>query len=61
MSDQIRIERKACYDILESTQNGGLDITAWIEWFLGCLDRAEIILTSVLTKARFWERQTERL
>ncbi len=60
MSAQIRIERKAYYDILEATQKGDLDITAWIEWFLGCLDRAfdgaEIILASVLTKARFWER-----
>ena len=60
MSAQIRIERKAYYDILEATQKGDLDITAWIEWFLGCLDRAfdgaEIILASVLMKARFWER-----
>lgn len=61
MSAQIRLERKAYYDILEATQKGGLDITAWLEWFLGCLDRAfngaEQILSSVLTKARFWERQ----
>ena len=60
MSAQIRIERKAYYDILESTQKGSLDITAWTLWFLGCLDRAfdgaEIILASVLMKARFWER-----
>jgi Fic family protein len=60
MSAQIRIERAAYYGILEATQKGDLDITAWIEWFLGCLDRAfdgaEIILASVLTKARFWER-----
>ena len=60
MSAQIRIERPAYYAILEATQKGDLDITAWIEWFLGCLDRAfdgaEIILASVLTKARFWER-----
>jgi Fic family protein len=60
MSAQIRTERKAYYDILEATQKGDLDITPWIEWFLGCLDRAfdgaEIILASVLKKARFWER-----
>ena len=59
MSAQIRAERKAYYDILERTQKGDLDITAWIDWFLGCLDRAfdgaEIILGSVLKKARFWE------
>jgi len=28
---QIRHERKACYDILESTQKRGLDITPWLE------------------------------
>jgi Fic family protein len=59
MSAQIRQERKAYYDILETTQKGGLDITPWLEWFLGCLDRAfagaETILSAVLAKARFWE------
>ena len=40
MSAQIRLERKAYYDMLEATQKGGLDITPWLEWFLGCLDRA---------------------
>ncbi len=59
MSAQIRIERKAYYDALERTQKGGLDITPWMEWFLGCLDRAfdgtEETLASVLHKARFWE------
>lgn len=59
MSAQIRKERKAYYDILEATQKGDLDITPWLEWFLGCLDRAfggaETILGSVLSKAKFWE------
>ncbi len=60
MSAQIRMERAAYYGILEATQKGDLDVTGWIEWFLGCSDRAfdsaEIILASVLAKARFWER-----
>ncbi|WP_342235696.1 Fic family protein [Inquilinus sp. OTU3971] len=59
MSAQIRLERKDYYDILEKTQKSGLDITAWLQWFLGCLDRAfdgaEQILAAVLRKARFWE------
>jgi Fic family protein len=59
MSAQIREERKAYYDILESTQKGDLDITPWLEWFLACLGRAfdgaEVILASVMRKARFWE------
>jgi len=59
MSAQIRAERKAYYDMLESTQRGELDITSWLLWFIGCLDRAfdgaETILASVMRKARFWE------
>lgn len=58
MSAQIRTERNAYYDILEATQKGDLDITAWLEWFLTCLDHAiegaEHILSGVLRKARFW-------
>jgi Fic family protein len=59
MSTQIRHERSAYYDILEKTQKRDLDITPWLEWFLGCLDRAfdgaEAILANVLRKARFGE------
>ncbi|WP_313573740.1 Fic family protein [Brevundimonas sp.] len=59
MSAQIRAERKAYYDLLEATQKGDLDITPWLLWFIACLDRAfdgaEMILASVLRKARFWE------
>lgn len=59
MSAQIRTERKAYYDMLESTQKGDLDSTPWLLWFIGCLDRAfdgaEVILASVMRKARFWE------
>ena len=60
MSAQIQQERRAYYEILETTQKGDLDITPWLEWFLACLGRAfgrtETILASVLNKARFWER-----
>jgi len=60
MSAQIRQERKAYYEILESTQKGNLDITAWLGWFLDCLGgafhQAETTLAAVLTKARFWDR-----
>jgi Fic family protein len=59
MSSQIRAERKTYYEMLESTQKGTLDVTAWLKWFLACLDRAfdraETILASVLQKARFWD------
>lgn len=60
MSAQIRAERGDYYRILEATQTGNLDITAWLLWFLGCLDRAfdraEETLATVLCKARFWDR-----
>jgi Fic family protein len=59
MSAQIRLERKTYYEVLESTQKSDLDVTAWLEWFLNCLDRAiegaETTLSGVLRKARFWE------
>ena len=60
MSAQIRQERAAYYNILEQTQKGTLDITPWMEWFLGCLGRAiegaQTMLGTVLAKARFWKR-----
>ena len=60
MSAEIRQERTAYYDILEQTQKGDVDITPWMEWFLGCLGRAidgaQTVLSAVLAKARFWER-----
>jgi Fic family protein len=59
MSAQIRRERNAYYEILETTQKGTLDITPWLSWFLGCLGRAfegtELTLGKVLRKARFWD------
>src|SRR5581483_11220682 len=60
MSAQIREERSAYYKILERTQNGALDVTPWMEWFLGCLGRAidgaRETSRAVLAKARFWDR-----
>jgi Fic family protein len=60
MSAQIRQERNDYYDILERTQKGTMDITPWMDWFLGCLGRAidgaQTTLGAILAKARFWER-----
>ncbi len=59
MSSQIQKDRKAYYDILETTQKGSLDITGWLRWFLVCLDRAcrgaETILAEVLEATVFWD------
>lgn len=65
MSSTIRSDRKQYYEVLERTQKGGLDITKWLQWFLGCLngafDQAESTLSTVLSKAEFWNihRDTE--
>lgn len=60
MSTQISQERRDYFDILEATQKGTMDLTPWMEWFLGCLlraiDGAEVTLGAVLAKARFWEK-----
>ena len=58
MSAQIRKERKEYYNVLERTQSGTLDVTEWIVWFLGCLNRSleasESTVQKVTAKARFW-------
>lgn len=60
MSSQIQRERDTYYKVLEKSQKGTLDITSWMNWFLGCLKRAiessEVILESVLIKSHFWEK-----
>lgn len=60
MSSQIESERKEYYRQLETTQRAGLDITAWLAWFLACLERAlvaaEASTEAVLFKARLWDR-----
>ncbi|MDN5850743.1 MAG: Fic family protein [Nitrococcus sp.] len=60
LSAQIERERKDYYDVLERTQKGALDVTAWLDWFLGTLQRAveqaQHSVDTVLAKARFWQR-----
>lgn len=60
LSAQIQRERQAYYEMLERTQKGSLDVTAWLLWFLAALqravDQALITLDAVLIKARSWQR-----
>jgi Fic family protein len=60
MSAQIEAERKEYYLALERSQRGDIRITFWLEWFLGCLDRAissaETELDGVVKKAEVWQR-----
>ena len=59
MSSQIMRERNVYYEILERTQTDTMDVTAWLDWFVGCLHRAiessEDTISTVLNGARFWE------
>jgi Fic family protein len=63
LSAQIQKERREYYELLERTQKGDLDATDWLRWFLECLERAlataDDVLTSVLRKARFWQRWSQ--
>jgi Fic family protein len=65
LSSQIMTERDEYYRVLERTNKGDGDITAWLKWFLECMSRAIIrsnaLLSNVMQKVRFWKRfaQTE--
>lgn len=60
LSAQIQRDRSGYYDILEQTQKGSMDVTAWLAWFLATLQRAveqaHTTLDVVLARARFWQR-----
>lgn len=63
MSAEIRKQRKNYYETLEKIQKSDLDITAWLEWFLACLEaallHAEKSVGTVLRKAAFWNKYRE--
>ena len=63
MSNQIQLDKKRYYEVLENTQKDDGDITEWLLWFLECLNRSlkatDETLASVLAKARFWETHSE--
>jgi Fic family protein len=63
MSAQILEERGDYYGILDRTQAGTMNITPWMEWFLGCLTRAiegaQSALSAVIARARYWEQLRE--
>lgn len=60
LSAAIMEQRRDYYGQLERVQQGDLDITAWLQWFLEALERSlEQALGRVgrvLEKARFWQR-----
>lgn len=62
LSAQIQRERDDYYQALERTQKGDMEVTAWLEWFLGCLLRAvqsaNQEVSFALDKARYWSQWT---
>lgn len=60
MSASILADRVGYYRILEHSQKDGLDITAWLRWFLRTLQDSLVQalhrIDRVLAKARFWQR-----
>ncbi len=58
LSRRLHMERADYYRELEAAQRGGPDVSRWLRWFLGCLDRAladgEETLQAILAKGRFW-------
>ncbi|MHC5350845.1 Fic family protein [Metapseudomonas furukawaii] len=59
LSASILDDRAGYYRILEASQKGTLDITAWLQWFLATLlnslEQALARIDRVLVKARFWQ------
>jgi len=60
VSAQIQQQRQTYYRILEQSQKGSMDVTAWLAWFLKTLEaaiqQANSMLDDVLRKNRFWQR-----
>jgi Fic family protein len=60
MSNQILIERKQYYQVLQKVQHSSSDISEWLEWFLNCLLNAmratEITTRKIRDKAAFWKQ-----
>jgi len=60
LSNQILLERKVYYQILQKVQYKDGDISEWLIWYLNSLYRAlkntEETISKVLYKADFWDR-----
>jgi len=58
LSNQILIEKKRYYEVLQKVQHSDSDITEWLQFFLICMKNAllasENAIARVLQKAKFW-------
>lgn len=59
ISSRIMAERESYYAILDRTNKGDGDITEWMMWFLDCVTKAILqvssLLGNVMQKSRFWQ------
>jgi Fic family protein len=60
IAKQFLASRNGYYDALNAAQTGGLDITAWLQWFLQTFRLActnsQTLVQQALIKAEFWQR-----
>lgn len=65
LSNQILIDKKNYYQILQKVQHNKSDITEWLTWFLGCLYRSlestGETMKRVVFKANFWDKHNHTL
>ena len=59
MSSAIMKSKKGYYNILESTQKGGMDVTQWLVWYferlIEAIEATSETLSKIMIKAKFWE------
>ena len=63
MSDQISKKKNEYQFILSKAQQGSLDITIWLQWYLhrleGAYEHSETALAPIVKRANFWNTQNE--
>lgn len=62
VSAEILQQRNKYYDALETIQNGNLDITDWLLWFLDtvgqAVEKADAKVSAIIEKTRFWDAKS---
>lgn len=65
LSNQILVEKKEYYKILQTVQHSNGDITEWLDWFLNCLYKTLLstdeTLKRVFEKSKFWDVHKETM
>jgi Fic family protein len=59
VSAQILKERESYYDALQAAQSGNGDYNSWLDWYLGCFNRAIEaaigVVGGAMVRTRFWQ------